>query len=303
MTDLAAAAQFLSTHARLLERRRFAHLVAPDDTTADAVVTALAAYRNADHGMGLLEPDLRTPASQPSAVLYALEVLAEVGAAHSPLATGGLDWLQTVTNDDGGVPFVLPTAKGWPHAPWWTPQDDPPSSLLMTAGVTGTAYHLGLDHPWLGPATSYLWTHLPTLELSDPYTFRYVVRFLDAVPDRRRADAELDVLADRVPADGILRVEAGAEGEVLSALEVAPRPDHAGRRLFPDELIDRELAALAGEQQDDGGWTFTWLAWDPAVAFEWRGMQTLTALRTLQAYGHLPEASVGGTWPSGPAFP
>ncbi|MDX6728091.1 MAG: hypothetical protein QOK49_2896 [Baekduia sp.] len=286
---VAAAAQFLAGHGRLLERRRLEHFLDPGPEAVEAVVTALAACRNADHGIGFLEPDLRTPASQPSAVLYALEVLAEVKAANSPLATGALDWLTTVTNHDGGIPFVLPTAAGWPHAPWWTPVPDPPSSLLMTAGVAGTAYGLDGDHRWLGPATSYVWAHLKDLKLSDPYTLRYVVRFLDAIPDRARADAELDVLRDRMPEDGVLRVEAGVEGEVLSPLEIAPRPDHAGARLVPEELIERHLDALAGEQQDDGGWTFTWQAWNPAAALEWRGMQTLTALNTLRANGRLPD--------------
>jgi hypothetical protein len=283
--DLDAAAQFVHTHGRMLERRRFDHLFRDPDP--DAVVNAVAAYRNADHGIGLMEPDLRTPTSQPSAVLYALDVLGEAGATNSPLADQALDWLSTVTNDDGGVPFVLPTARGYAHAPWWTPQDDPPSSLLMTSGIAAAAYRLGLAHAWLGPATTYVWDNLKNLSLSDPYTFRYTINFLDAVPDRARADAELDVLRDRMPADGVLRVEAGIDGEALGALEVAPRPDHAGRRLFPDELIERELAGLAAEQQDDGGWTFSWAAWNPAVAFEWRGMVTVEALKTLRAYGRL----------------
>ncbi|HMJ36591.1 MAG TPA: hypothetical protein VK501_21990 [Baekduia sp.] len=288
MTDLAAAAQFVAAHGRLLERRRIAHLLGDDGSTAGPVLAALEAYFNPDGGVGFLEPDLRTPASQPSAVLYALDVLAELGDPPDPaLTTPALDWLQTVTNSDGGVPFVLPTAKGWPHAPWWTPQDDPASSLLMTAGLAAAVHRLGLDHPWLAPATTYVWDAIPALTPSDPYTFRYAISFLDAVGDRARAGAALDVLAERVPEDGVLKVASGIEGETLGALEVAPRPDHAGRRLFGDELIERELDHLAEEQRDDGGWTFSWAAWNPAVAWEWRGMVTVEALKTLRAYGRL----------------
>jgi hypothetical protein len=294
MTDLAAAEQFVASHGRLLERRRFAHHFGDGGTDVDDVLSALAAYRNPDGGIGMLEPDLRTPASQPSAVLYALDILDELAVGDNPLATEALDWLQTVTNDDGGVPFVLPTAKGWPHAPWWAPQDDPPSSLLMTAGVAAAVHRLGLDHPWLAGATDYVWSTMSTVEPSDPYTFRYAINFLDAVPDRERAGAALDRLAHLVPGDGVLRVEAGTEGETLGALEVAPRPGHAGRRLFPDALIERELDALADGQQDDGGWVFTWAAWNPAVAWEWRGMVTVEALKTLRAYGRLADATAAG---------
>jgi hypothetical protein len=288
MIDLDAAAQFVHAHGRLLERRRFDHGFggAPD---ADAVLRAVDAYRNADGGVGLMEPDIRTPASQPSAVLYAFEVLEEIPELDaSALTSGALGWLQTITNADGGIPFVLPTAKGWPHAPWWAPQDDPPSSLLMTAGVTSVAYRLGLaDHPWLARASAFVWDALRDLQLSDPYAFRYAVHFLDAVDDRDRARTELNALRERMPVDGVLKVEAGVEGETLSAIEVAPRPDHAGRTLFPDALVEAQLDELEAAQQPDGGWDFSWAAWNPAVAFEWRGMVTLDALTTLRAYGRL----------------
>jgi hypothetical protein len=286
MPDLDAAAQFVHGHGRLLERRRFDHLFG-EGVDAQTVLRAVEAYKNADGGFGLMEPDIRTPASQPSALLYAFDVLEEIDLIPKSLTDPALDWLTTVTNDDGGIPFVLPSATGYPHAPWWAPTEDPPSSLLMTAGVASVAYRLGLDHPWLGPATTYIWNALSTLELSDPYAFRYAVHFLDAVPDRARADAELEVLRERVPDDGVLRVEAGGEDETLGALEVVRRPDHAGRRLFPDALIESELDALAADQQDDGGWTFSWTAWNPAVAWEWRGMVTIDALTILKAYNRI----------------
>ncbi len=289
MPDLPAAAQFVHGHGRLLERRRFEHrFVAPDP---DGVLRAVEAYKNPDGGVGALEPDLRTPASQPSAVWYAFEALEDVAADRphqvAAFGAGALDWIASVANPDGGVPFVLPSAAGYPHAPWWAPAEDPPSSLLMTAGVVASAFRLGLDHPWMSKATTYVWGALAHLKLSDAYAFRSTVDFLDAVPDRARADAEIDVLADRMPDDGRLTVEAGAEGETLSALEVAPRPDHAGARLFPRPLIDALLDDLQDAQEPDGGWTFTWPAWNPAAALEWRGVVTLQALTTLRAYGRL----------------
>jgi hypothetical protein len=285
MTDLDAAAQFVAGHARLIERRRFARLFG--DGSPELVLRALDAYRNADGGIGLVEPDVRTPASQPSCVLYALEILQEAGIADRSLATGALDWLQTVTQPDGGVPFVLASAKGWPHAPWFAPQDAPGSSLLITAGLAAAAHRLGIEHPWLDGATAYCWQHAADARTADPYTVRFVADFLDAVPDPARASAGLDALAARIPADGLLRVEAGAEGELLRPLEVVAWPGHAARRLYADDVIERELDRLAAEQQDDGGWNFTWLAWNPAAALEWRGIVTVLALRTLQAYGRL----------------
>src|SRR5919202_390226 len=100
MVDRAAAARFVAAHGRLIERRRLACLDGVG--SAEAVVRALRAYRNADGGIGCLEPDLRTPESQPACVLYSLEILAEVGCRDDALVAAALDWLQGVTNDDGG---------------------------------------------------------------------------------------------------------------------------------------------------------------------------------------------------------
>jgi hypothetical protein len=288
MTDVAAAAQFLAGHARLLERRRFAALTGtgrPED-----VLIALKAYRNPDGGMGCLEPDIRTPASQPSAALYAFDVQQELGATDPELIAGILDWCRAVANDDGGVPFVLPTAQGWPHAPWFQPSDDPPSSLLMTSGLAAMAQRYAPEHPWLEQAAALVWERLD--EANDPYTLRYALDFLDAAPDRDRAEAALDRLGARIPPDGLMRVAAGTEGEVLRPLEVVRHPGHAARRLYDDAVVEAELDLLAAGQQDDGGWTFSWSAWNPAAELEWRGVVTLDALHTLRAYGRLDDAAL-----------
>jgi hypothetical protein len=58
--NLSAAASFMATHARLLDRRRFELL--GGETNADAVLAAVDGYRNPDGGYGWgLEPDLRAP--------------------------------------------------------------------------------------------------------------------------------------------------------------------------------------------------------------------------------------------------
>jgi hypothetical protein len=295
MTDLPAAARFMAAHARLIDCRRFAFLAG--DGSQEAVMRALAAYRNDDGGFGRLEPDLRAPASQPVCVLSALGILCEVDASDLSLATAALDWLQTVSNDDGGVPIMLPTARGWPSAPWMQPQDAPASSLLVTAGIAAAAHRLGLDHPWLARATDYCWARSRDSLTGDTYAFLFVIDFLDSVPERERAAGELAALAARVPADGLLRVKGGTEEEFLRPLDLAPRPDHIARGLYGEAVVERELERLADEQQEDGGWTFTWLAWNPAVAWESRGAVTVAALRTLRAYGRLdlPAVARSGT--------
>ena len=285
MIDLDAARTFVHGHARLLDRRRFQH--AFDGAPPDLVLAAVSAYRNPDRGFGALEPDLRTPASQPIPVRYAMEILATLPPTQErqALALGSLDWLTMVTNADGGVPFVLPSATEQPAAVWMQPA--PESSLTATAQLAAAALRLGLEHPWLAAAVGYCWEHVEDVSPGDAYAFLYTVDFLDATPDRPRADRELDRLADLLPADGRLVVGGGAEGEELEPLVIAPWPTHAGSRLFDPALLNRGLDALEAEQGTDGGWDFTFAKWNPAAAWEWRGAVTVNALRTLQAYGRV----------------
>src|SRR5580658_10368798 len=102
---LAKARDFILRNARLLERRRFAAEF--EGGPAAAVVTALAAYRNADGGFGAaLEPDKRDPASQPVDVQFALETMDAVGAFDRGLALGACDFLARISTPEGGVPFA-----------------------------------------------------------------------------------------------------------------------------------------------------------------------------------------------------
>ena len=82
-------------------------------------------------------------------------------------------------------------------------------------------------------------------------------------------------------------VHAGVEEDVAQQFdgEVITRPGHAAARLYAPGVLERDVQALAAEQQDDGGWTFTWAAWNPTGAWEWRGIVTLEALAVLEAFG------------------
>jgi hypothetical protein len=68
--DLPAAVAFLATHGRVLDRRRLELLIHGGDPTA--VLAAPDGHRNLDGGYGWgLEPDLRSPESQPAGAMHA----------------------------------------------------------------------------------------------------------------------------------------------------------------------------------------------------------------------------------------
>jgi hypothetical protein len=286
VTDLDAAARFIAGHARVLDRRRFERLFSDGDATP--VRDAVAAFRNADGGFGhALEPDGRTPASQPAAVMMALETLDEADAWDEELVAGACEWLEANAPAEGGVSFVEPTVEGWPHAPWWQAEEGRPASLLTTGKIAGTLHTRRVQHPWLDRATELLWRRIDKLDDPGPYGFRGVLAFLQHVPDRGRAEQALERVGPLLFERDMVALDPGAEGEVHTPLDFAPNPDSIARRLFDASTIEAHLDHVAASQAEDGGWTFNWLAWSPVAASEWRGSLTVDALRTLQVNGRL----------------
>ena len=287
MIDLPAARSFVHRNARLVDRAHLAHLLG--EGSRDAVLRALAAHANDDGGFGqALECDLRTAANQPIAVLGALDLLHEIGAGDSALIAPALDWLATVTNPDGGVPFVTAGAADGPHAPFLPTDPGGPSSFHMTAAVTGAAQRLaaGRAHPWTAAAAAYCWEHLPR-NADSAFEIRYALDFLDGAEDRGRADAALEALRPLVPPDRPLPVSGGTADEVLPLTVLTPRPDRPIRALFDPAAVERALDAVEAEQLEDGGWDFDWLHWDEGVAWETRGRVTVHAIALLRANGQV----------------
>jgi hypothetical protein len=282
--DLGRATDFMWRAARLLERRRYAYLFL--DGERQAVPEALRPYQNSDGGFGNgLEPDVRAPVSQPVPTWTALGILDETGDFTDPMVGQICDYLLSITTAEGGVPFVLPSVRDYPRAPWWEPDDQPSASLNPTAAIAGLLYKHGVRHPWLVKATTYCWSQLDALDQTSPYEMRAVFPFLDYVPDRRRAEEVFDRIGPKILEQNLVALTPTAEDETHTPLNYAPRPESMARRLFSDEVIEANLDALASAQQEDGGWPFNWLAWNPATALEWRGVVTIEALVTLQAYG------------------
>lgn len=274
MIDLAAARRFVQLSGRLIDRRRLAHLL--DAEATESVASAVAAYANPDGGYaGLIEPDVRTLASQPIAALTAFGVLREIGA---PAPTAALDWLSSISNDDGGIPFHLSADDGAPQAPWMRP--DPASSLHMTAAVTAAALQLGAEHPWAEAASEFCRRTIGAAGPLSAHETMYALHFLEASGET----AGLEALSRQLPPDGRLAVEGGTEAEALRLLDLAPRPEGALRRLLDEHAAETELERLQNEQRPDGGWDFDWQAWAPAVATEWRARVTVDALAMLQAH-------------------
>jgi hypothetical protein len=287
--QLFAARSFMAGHARALDRRRFELLF--DGGDAEPVLAALSAYRNPDGGYGHgLEPDLRSPESQPAAALHAFEVFADVGPVTAPQAVELCDWLDSVALPDGGLPFALPIADPSACAPFWGQADPAAFSLQITAIVAAHANRVAAHdpgvagHPWLARATRCCLAAIDALEAApQAHELAFAVRFLDAVHDRDGdAPGLLARVAEYVPRDGRLRVTGGLADEALRPVDLAPEPGRPARKLLDEAAVAADLERLAAEQEEDGGWSVDFQSYSPAAALEWRGYATVRALSILR---------------------
>jgi hypothetical protein len=270
----------------VLDQRRFDRLLHGGD--AAPVRDAVAAYRNADGGFGhAIEPDCRCPQSQPAAIGMALSILDDADAWDAGLAQDACDWLERNAAVGGGATFVEPGVDDWPHAPWWVPEDGRPASLIQTGLIAGTLHARAVSHPWLDRATEVMWSRIGELSSPGAYDMFGVLKFLDCVPDRDRAQQAFEKAGRLLLDHHLVELDPDAPGEVHGPLNFAPRPRSLARQLFDAATIDAHLDHLADAQQDDGSWTFNWPAWSPAAAADWRGFLTVDALSLLMANGRL----------------
>lgn len=281
--DLSAARLFILTHARLLDRRRAA--VRFDRDGPEGAVEVVRGYRNPDGGLGhALEPDVRSPHSETTAALHGLEVLDELSALDDEMVPDLLAWIGGIAHLDGGVPFVLPSAAQFPHAPWMVPAD---GGSHLTFGLAGLLSGVGARSDWLDRATGWCWERLHQPKELTGYWLKFALDFLDTCEEESRALATLEQLQPLLREDGTVPVPGGTPDEKLTPLTLSPHPDRRSRVLFTDNQISTDLDRLESGQQDDGGWTFDFLGWCPAQTLEWRGLTTLQAISTLRAHNRL----------------
>ncbi len=109
----------------------------------EAVLQALAFYQNEDGGFGhALEADSWNPNSSPYTTLNAVNMLIDIGfldRSH-PLWRGIFRYLDECPDRTAyGWRFSIPSNDGYPHAPWWTYNEEANTyeSIGLTAGIAG----------------------------------------------------------------------------------------------------------------------------------------------------------------------
>ncbi len=283
-TPFDRARNFIYSQARLLERLLFA--VRFEGAPPERVGRLISAYQNPDGGLGhALEPDVRCPESQPLFVSEGLAVMRTAGWRDRDLARSMCSFLEGVSDADGLVPILLPSALNAPHASHWTSTGQP--SLNPTASICGLLHYQGIEHPWLSRATRTCCDLLLREPPREAHTLVSATLLAEYLPDQQLAGEIAEQIASALPGAAFYIPYAPVQTYGLTPLHFAPTPTSRWRQLFTSEQIEGHLAHLLAMQQEDGGWPITWEAPGPASIAEWRGRWTLDALSILVAYGYI----------------
>lgn len=285
------AVDFVRREGRILERRILDTVV--NGGPAHHVVDALLAYRNEDGGFGHgLEPDKRAPTSQPLDTEVAWQSLDWMGVPPEPpltsaasaapdLVCAACDHLASI---GAGVGCLTPDALDHPHAAHWA-YASPEPDLNPTAGLVGYLWKWSIEHPWRDAATRFCWSTLADGPPDDAHAVIGVLRFLEHVPDRERADAVAAEIRQRLPRLQWFHFDAEADDYGVTPLQLVPDPDSRYGDLISADVRAAHLDRLERTQADDGGWDIDWPTVGPAARAEWRGRRTLEHLLLLRAHG------------------
>ncbi|MGI6238344.1 MAG: hypothetical protein ACOYI5_01795 [Christensenellales bacterium] len=303
MRALSSARTFIYRNARPLEMARWQYHF--EGGGKEAVLTALAAYQNADGGFGhALEPDAWNPHSSPIQTWAATEILREIGFADAshPIMQGILRYLTSGAHFSGAVwRNVIHSNNEFPHAPWWHSESESashhdynPSACLagfLVRFADGAGNQLGRR-----VAREAVDDYFARDLLGDMHTASCYIRLWRYLEDAGAADVcDLDALKARLMEQvkhNITRDTAAWETGYIC------KPSHffndrasvfyAGN----EEIAEYECAFILRTQQDDGAWGIHWRWMDYPDAWAisknwWKSSIAIQNLLYLKGMGQL----------------
>ena len=297
-----SAKNFIMDQGRALDQRRFEFHF--EGGSAEAVLTALASYQNADGGFGnSLEPDIRTSASSAIATTVGFQILREIGAhAGHTLVQKGIAYFVTTYDASQGVwPIIPPEVEEAPHAPWWNYEDSAENfGRFLTnprAEIVGYLHEFsdGVSTQLLKQLTATVLEHLDSLpdemDMHDILCFAKLAE-AEALPNRNKVWEKLA----RAAALCIARNAEQLTGYVLKPLWLVSSPESPLATEFKDE-VEMNLDFEIEQQDEEGAWSpnFAWgdqypETWQTAKK-EWQSRFTVETLKTLRDFGRIEQVN------------
>lgn len=285
------ARAFIYSNARLLDRKRFEYLF--EGGSKEEVLRALKAYQNDDGGFGnALEPDIRSPKSQPVPTEYALYVMSELDCFAADILDGIIRYLKAITAPEGGFPQAYRNLQQYPHAPWWKVEDDSVASINPTGQIMGYLLKQKtrndfVEEEWFKRSLHFV---KQTMEQGTPAGYHDGIQwitFLEHAPEDYRTIDMNRRLDEWLASPGVIEKNPHAEGYVQKVLDWITSPQSYAAKFVTEAEIEEHLSALIAEQQGDGGWPISFPAVSSLGELEWRGSLTVERLKTLRAFDKL----------------
>jgi hypothetical protein len=278
--------RFIWENARLLERAIFEYFFL--DGSPDRIRSILRLYQNKDGGFGhAIEPDLRTPFSQPVFVEFALRTLYDCQIRDEELANRACDFIARHADLEQGIAMSFPSAQDYPHAPHMGSPSAQQPSMDRLIGLVGLLNWQRSSHPWLKGAVETCLANIISYPFDDAHTILTSFCLIESVSPERPVKRIFEKLASDLHKAHFICWEVPVNTYGLTPLSFAPRPDSFCRKIFTDEQINAHLDDLLLRQQPDGGWPILWQPPSDMARQEWRAQWSLQALASLRAYGRI----------------
>lgn len=98
----------------------------------DGVVSALGEYQNDDGGFGHgLEPDFLLPTSSPMATTLAFQILSCIKSPDLHIVKRAIEYFESTFDEDRNGWWSVPReVNDYPHAPWWSYNDEENGTII-----------------------------------------------------------------------------------------------------------------------------------------------------------------------------
>lgn len=292
-----AAKSFIFSQARPLEQKLFNYHF--ENGSKEDAVNELISFQNNDGGFGnCLEPDFRLEISSPMATTVGLQIAADLqlGKNH-PVIMKALSYLESVYDDQKIIwHAVPPEINEVPHAPWWHFDHEKGFCGVQATWANPNAEIIGYFHlfkqeePLLGK-----WTKMAGEELSKlprplgKHDFLCYSRLLHNLPKYSETKQYIYSALSQAVHETVCKDPSRWNEYVAKPLDAAPDPSSPFYEHLKKDItlqLDYEIKS----QHVNGYWQPAWSwfghyeeTWKKAE-IEWRGINTLSTLRSLAAY-------------------
>lgn len=276
--------------------------------TKEDVVLALSHYQNEDGGFGnSLEPDSWNPNSTPYTTLFAIGILEEIEFIdfnHS-IYKGIFKYLYSEKDlMEYGWKFNVPTNDNYPHAPWWTfnEEENYTESIGVTAGIsTFVLKYADKNSALYQRVISLVKSLLDKLLSSDKYGEMGIskyIRLVDTMKELGFDDYDYTLIQKRLGEQVSNSIERDASKWQYYGIRPSKYIKSPKSVFYNDnkDIVDRELEYLIETLPQNDVWGITWSWFDNNEKYAkefaisenwWKSSVATGTMRFLRNFGYI----------------